>query len=430
MDQGNRDPCPRVSRHPVGYPRILGFLIPAGTQCIKFHDMTGVLEERGRPGGTGASRHLDRGPVPARLEHQLARVVRHQQNAGRRIGNIRDRLDHPFVERRAVRAGPANRIGEANPLRSIVIAVLEEILGQLDLHPGAELAGGEQQQRADCRAKKETDLGQARIVAADDLQRGRDHDHHQQIAADRNQRQRAEGHAARKLQGPLRVAQRCHCQYRGNYRHHRPTHGVQFHRRLLGQIGDRVEVEIIGPDRGQRRHRQPDAPARFRRGDRIQIVDQHQRADGEDHPEYQRGVERNPFEPRASRKSGKQRIDQRLADQNKGQCGIDDVDGLGFIAPFPGAQQNEHEGQPAEIAQCFRKARNRGQRSFHRDRKRPEAGQRDRNDQPYMLVGAFHLALELPDRQRTEKGRGNAMSEQADIVEDRLHLSALPLATI
>ena len=204
---------------------------------------------------------------------------------------------------------------------------------------------------------------------------------------------------------------------------------MQFDWYLLGEIGNRVKVEIIGPDRGQRRHRQPDPPAGFGRGNRIEIVDQHQRAHGEDHPEHQRRIKRNPLEPRTSRKSREQRIDHRLADQNKGQGGIDDVDGLGLITPFPRPQQNEHEGKPAKITQCLGKSSDWRQESLDRNRQRPETGQRDRNDQPYMFFGAWHLALKLPDRQRTEKGSGNGMSEHTDIVEKRVHISALRLAT-
>ena len=194
------------------------------------------------------------------------------------------------MKRGAVGAGATDRIGKTDPLRPIVVAVLEKILGELDLQPCTELAGRQQQQRTDRRTEKEADLGQARIVTTDNLQRCRDHDHHQQIAADCHQRQRTESNAARKLQRPFGVAYRRQCQDGSNHRDHRPAHRVQFHRRLLGQICDRIEIEIIGPDCGQRCHWQPDAPAGFRRGNRIEIMNQHQGTHRENHPQHQRGI--------------------------------------------------------------------------------------------------------------------------------------------
>ena len=51
---------------------------------------------------------------------------RQQEDARRRSADIGERLYHSFLERRAVLALPADRIGEAQPFLAIVVAVLED----------------------------------------------------------------------------------------------------------------------------------------------------------------------------------------------------------------------------------------------------------------------------------------------------------------
>src|SRR3546814_15208651 len=51
--------------------------------------------------------------------------------------------------------------------------------------------------------------------------------------------------------------------------------------RTAGQIGDGIEVEVVGPEARERDHRQADAPPGIRGGLAVEIVDQHQRARGD-----------------------------------------------------------------------------------------------------------------------------------------------------
>ena len=49
-----------------------------------------------------------------------------------------------------------------------------------------------------------------------------------------------------------------------------------------GEIGDGVEVEVVGPHRRQRDHREAQRRARAGRGLAVEIVDEDQRAGGDD----------------------------------------------------------------------------------------------------------------------------------------------------
>ena len=78
-----------------------------------------------------------------------------------------------------------------------------------------------------------------------------------------------------------RVAPARQSEQRHQHREDGAAHREQIVDRPAGQIGDRVEVEIVDPHSGQSDHRQPDAPAAVGRGLAVEIVDQHQRAGGD-----------------------------------------------------------------------------------------------------------------------------------------------------
>ena len=77
------------------------------------------------------------GPVPRRRDPDRPAGVADQQQAARRVDDIGEGLDDPIAERRRVGADAAERIGKAKPFGAIVVAVLEQMLGELDLEPAA-----------------------------------------------------------------------------------------------------------------------------------------------------------------------------------------------------------------------------------------------------------------------------------------------------
>ena len=120
---------------------------PAGHRCglrrvgaarahrVQLDDPAGAA----RDGATSARpRAVGRAvPVPCRAGARAARRRGDQQQPGRRIGQVGDRLDDARRQRRGV-AGRAERLGEALPLGAVVVAVAEQVLGDLHLGPGAQ----------------------------------------------------------------------------------------------------------------------------------------------------------------------------------------------------------------------------------------------------------------------------------------------------
>ena len=81
-------------------------------------------------------------PAERRCNRRPAAAVADQQQSARRIDDVREGLDDPLAERRCVGTGPAERFGEPEPLGAIVVPMLEQMLGELDLGPAARPALG------------------------------------------------------------------------------------------------------------------------------------------------------------------------------------------------------------------------------------------------------------------------------------------------
>jgi hypothetical protein len=73
------------------------------------------------------------------------------------LGDVGERLDDPLAERRARPTPPTSRrcrpCGEAQPFLAIIVAMLEEMLGEHDPKPGAQPADGSRMIAASVIAK-------------------------------------------------------------------------------------------------------------------------------------------------------------------------------------------------------------------------------------------------------------------------------------
>src|SRR3546814_11147280 len=68
----------------------------------------------------------------------------------------------PFIEGRSSLARAADGVGKANPFVAIIVAMLEEMLGDLHLEPGTKFPGRQQYQCPHQHDENETDqIGRA-----------------------------------------------------------------------------------------------------------------------------------------------------------------------------------------------------------------------------------------------------------------------------
>ena len=175
--------------------------------------------------------------------------------------------------------GAAQRFGEAQPFGAIIVAMLEQMLGELDLEPAARPGARDQHHRADRHHRKHADHQRRRPVDARPAQRGGDDRHQREIGADREQRERLEGRRARQADPPAALVARAASANSGAVECNRkPAPLDQRSRGRRAEIGDRVEVEVVDPHPGQAEHRQADVRPARRRRLAVDVVDEHQRA--------------------------------------------------------------------------------------------------------------------------------------------------------
>src|SRR3546814_2632181 len=84
--------------------------------------------------------------------------------------------DLPFIEGRSSLARAADGVGKANPFVAIIVAMLEEMLGDLHLEPGTKFPGRQQYQCPHQHDENETDLHHTGVIPAERLRRHGDHD--------------------------------------------------------------------------------------------------------------------------------------------------------------------------------------------------------------------------------------------------------------
>ena len=225
-------------------------------------------------------------PVPLRLERQPTVIGAQQQQRGRGIGDVGDRLGHPLAQRRGIFARTADGFAKAHPFGAIVVAMLEEMLGDLHLPQRAHLWRGQQDERGHRHEEDRADLHHPRIGAGDHLDQHRRRGQHHDIEADRDQRERLEGDGARQLQAAGHFLAHADGDDRRQQRHKRPAQRIEFVDPVHREIADDIEIEVIGPHRRQRAEQQRHPPAIARRPGGVKMMDQQQAANRGHHPQH------------------------------------------------------------------------------------------------------------------------------------------------
>ena len=90
-------------------------------------------------------------------QSRLRRPGPYQQDAAGGIEDIGESLDHPLAERRPAAPGATQRGGEAQPFGAIIVAVLEQMLGEFDLGPAARAGARQQHHGADGHHRQQRD---------------------------------------------------------------------------------------------------------------------------------------------------------------------------------------------------------------------------------------------------------------------------------
>ena len=151
VKQGNACPRARLVEQPLRHAqRLVLRACPAPAQRGELDNPAARLErgpeidcvrERVRP--WTAPR-----PFTGTGNGKAAAAVAHQQYSARRIDDVRERADDPLGQRRRFGPGEAQGFGKAQPFRPIIIAVLEQMLGELELDPAARSGARDQDHRA------------------------------------------------------------------------------------------------------------------------------------------------------------------------------------------------------------------------------------------------------------------------------------------
>ncbi len=228
-----------------------------------------------------AARRIARRPVPRRRGGDRPARIGHEQQPARRVGDVGERLDDAVAERRRVLARAAEGVGEAQPFGAIVVAMLEQMLGELDLEPAADPLRHGEERRRHRQCTEQEGGAQRRPFGLAAPEGGGEDGHHRQVNADAEQRQRLEGRGARQLdpERPLEAAgQREQRRDDGHERAAQPEQFVDARREHALQISERREVELIAPHEGQAEHRPADPQAALGRGLAVDVVDQDQGA--------------------------------------------------------------------------------------------------------------------------------------------------------
>ena len=283
-------------------------------------------------------------PVPVGGDFRARLAVADQQQPAGQIDDVGERLDHALAERRRVGPGAAERRGEAQPFGAIIVAMLEQMLGQLDLEPGARARARQEDHQPDGHRREHGDEDSRSPIHTGFADRRGDHRHEQEIAADREQAQRLEAGGARHSDSPAFFLARGKREQGRGQRHRDPAPVGQPGQPIALEIADGVVVEVVEPHRRQPEHRVADVRARGRRGLTVEIVDQHQRARRRRQPKQRGGAEQG----RAGGIGKEQGRDQLQAD-HRGDRAIDQAQAALWLLAL-GAERVE-QGDPHQVAE-------------------------------------------------------------------------------
>ena len=333
------------------------------------------------------------GPVPGRGGDERA-FVRVEQEAGGRIGEVGDRAD----DARAERLGPgrAQRGGEALPLDAVVVAVAEEVLGELHPRPGAQPGGGGERQQRGGAAEHHRGLGDAPVDAerrarllGDERERGGVGEHREDADAADDDGTRQRGRVV------MAVLDR-----RGDEERDPGEHGAAQRRDRLRrggrEEGDDEEQELRPPQGGERDEEQPRGTARGE----DELVDEEQPSHRAEHAERVPGL-------------GERGALRGLGGGDDAGGGEHDrereVERRRLPRDAERTRDADRDDEPGEVADDADDARRDVQPAEPRDAQRPEGGQpqrrRYRAARPPRRRVAPRRQRERAEQQRRERMR-------------------------
>ena len=248
MQQRYRRPCPRVMQQPVGNMRQFALPIDPGARLVEIEDKFACLQRLAEHCWRRLQRNVGPLPAPVRGQFELAFFIGHQKQARRAVGDVRQCLHHPFLQRDIVEAGGSYGAGEADPLATIVVAVLEQVLDRRNPQPAPQAVGRHPDQRKRTGGDDQSHLRQPRQIAGQHVEPARQREHGGKIAPDQQQREKPEGDSTRRAKLEIRSAG-SKTEGEGN-REDRSGNAAQD-RQFAGhgahQIGDGEVVEIESP---------------------------------------------------------------------------------------------------------------------------------------------------------------------------------------
>ena len=389
---------------------------------VEIEDQLAVLEQfRQRLGGCRGGQVATR-PAPVGREFEVPLVARHQQQARWAVGDIGQRFDRTLLQGDVVEPGGADRVGKADPLGTVVVPVLEQVLDRGDPQPAAQAVRRQPDQRQRTRRDDQAHLCQPGQIAAEHVEPARDAQHHCKIPPDQQQREEAEGDRTRRAEGEFgRIAREADCEGYGEDGGRQSAQDGQLARRRSHDVGDGEIVEVEGPQPRQGSNAPSQDLARGRGGTGIEIVQQHQRADRHHHAEQRRGIEcqqrklgRDRIAPGDEQQEELHDLDQHQRDHHRS------YQPQGLVAAIV-AEQAEQDEQPREIAGDLGELDDRPARLEAGRGEAPVGGQRDSDDRG-CAVAARGIALAPdPDRRKRADDRSDRVGHIGQAADETHH---------
>src|SRR3954454_133148 len=187
MEQRNGCPSRIVLEQPFRHAQFtVPCACPALAKTFEFeHSATGLEL---RPEISRLFERLRRGTVSrpaARIGNgQAPSAIIDQQQSPGSIDDIGEGCHDPLAEWWSVWPGPSERLSETEPFGAIIVSMLEQMLGELDLYPPASSGTGDQHHRCDSHQRQDSDHQLGRPVYAAAAKGSRQDRHQCEVGAD------------------------------------------------------------------------------------------------------------------------------------------------------------------------------------------------------------------------------------------------------